>query len=433
MANKEGVILTRKGLQLIAKLSAKAGDLQILAVKVGTGILPEGTDILPMTDIISYKMDGIIADCWYNKNGEDGYVVMQLDNAEVESGFVMTEIGLYATDPDLGEILYAYIDMSDDPNYIMPATYSAAESDNVPVGPIRHKMVQMKLHILVGGAKSLSVVINPAAQITREVFDREIDKIVTPDFDDSGEVEGITSFGDFLESFVKGTSIYQIFTNLKAGLKYVLHVGQLVNNCVTDNAELPLAAAQGKVLQDQITGLYSEIQAGVLTYNPDTGYFGMQYAGAWNDILFAGLEAYWLYNKGNEFTARTGGWSDSKNITGNKMTKYNDHINLLAVPGNASSISMGNATLIDFSNFDRLYIDMECISENPYLTYFVTLFSQEGVTINLKVSNDGPISRRIIAYDIAQYNSKYIIYIQARNTWNIEKNCNVNVYSVRLA
>ena len=63
MADKEGVILTKKGFQLIAKLSANAGDLQFLSVKVGTGILPEGTDILTMTDIVSYKMDGIIADC----------------------------------------------------------------------------------------------------------------------------------------------------------------------------------------------------------------------------------------------------------------------------------------------------------------------------------------------------------------------------------
>ena len=262
MANKEGVMLTRKGLQLVAKLSANAGDLQILAVKVGTGILPEGTDILPMTDIISYKMDGIIADCWYNPNGEDGYVVMQLDNTEVESGFVMTEIGLYATDPDLGEILYAYVDMSDDPNYIMPATYgSAGESDNMPMGPIRHKMVQMKLHILVGGAKSLSAVINPAAQITREVFDREINSIVTPEWDDSGEVEGIESFTDFMEKFVKGTSIYQMFANLKAGLKFILHAGHLVNNGMCETpGEFALDAAYGKTLQDQITQVYSDIQ-----------------------------------------------------------------------------------------------------------------------------------------------------------------------------
>lgn len=54
---------------------------------------------------------------------------------------------------------------------------------------------------------------------------QEIDALETPDFDDTGEVEGIESFTDFMSSFIKGTSIYQLLTNLKAGLK-ILH-GQM--------------------------------------------------------------------------------------------------------------------------------------------------------------------------------------------------------------
>lgn len=40
----------------------------------------------------------------------------------------------------------------------------------------------------------------------------------------------------------------------------MLHAGQIVNNCVTDNAGLPLSAAQGKVLKDLYTQLYSDSQ-----------------------------------------------------------------------------------------------------------------------------------------------------------------------------
>ena len=39
----------------------------------------------------------------------------------------------------------------------------------------------------------------------------------------------------------------------------MLHAGQIVNNCVTDNAGLPLSAAQGKILKDLYTQLYSEM------------------------------------------------------------------------------------------------------------------------------------------------------------------------------
>ena len=246
---KDGVIITIKGLQLVTKLTAGAGALVLSAVKVGVGILPEDTDPLTLDDIISYKMDGVIADCGYDSETKNGYVVMQLSNDGLENGFVMTEIGLYAVDPDLGEILYAYVDMSDDPNYIMPAENG------------RHKLVQLKLHVIVGATKEIEASINPAAQITKEVFDREIQKIVTPDWDDTGEVDGIESFTDFMDSFVKGTSIYQFLTNFKAGLKYILHTGKLVNSGMCETpGEFALDAAFGKTLQDQITGLYSEIQ-----------------------------------------------------------------------------------------------------------------------------------------------------------------------------
>lgn len=245
---KDGVIITIKGLQLVTKLTAGAGALVLSAVKVGVGILPEDTDPLTLDDIISYKMDGVIADCGYDSETKNGYVVMQLSNDGLENGFVMTEIGLYAVDPDLGEILYAYVDMSDDPNYIMPAENG------------RHKLVQLKLHVIVGATKEIEASINPAAQITKEVFDREIQKIVTPDWDDTGEVDGIESFTDFMDSFVKGTSIYQFLTNFKAGLKYVLHTGKLVNSGMCETpGEFALDAAFGKTLQDQITGLYSDI------------------------------------------------------------------------------------------------------------------------------------------------------------------------------
>lgn len=72
------------------------------------------------------------------------------------------------------------------------------------------------------------------------------------EFDDSGVTEDIKSFPDFLSKFVTGNKVAITLRNLKAGLQFVLHAGQIVNNCVTDNTGLPLSAAQGKVLKDLI-------------------------------------------------------------------------------------------------------------------------------------------------------------------------------------
>lgn len=94
-----------------------------------------------------------------------------------------------------------------------------------------------------------------------DVQNRNWDKAETAltEFDDAGSVDEIKSFPDFLKKFVTGNKLAVTMRNLKAGLQFVLHAGQIVNNCVTDNAGLPLSAAQGKVLKDLYTQLYSEV------------------------------------------------------------------------------------------------------------------------------------------------------------------------------
>lgn len=89
------------------------------------------------------------------------------------------------------------------------------------------------------------------------------------EFDDSGTAEGITSFTDMLAKLVTGNKLAVTLRNLKAGLQFVLHTGSIVNNCVTDNAKLPLSAAQGKVLQDAITKLNGDLQFASLTKGLD--------------------------------------------------------------------------------------------------------------------------------------------------------------------
>ena len=91
----------------------------------------------------------------------------------------------------------------------------------------------------------------------------EISDLQTPEFDDSGTVAGITGFPVFLQKIKSKMNIFEFYRNFKAGMQYVLHAGQIVNNCASDAVDLPLAAAQGKALWDQITRLNSD----KLTFN----------------------------------------------------------------------------------------------------------------------------------------------------------------------
>lgn len=66
----------------------------------------------------------------------------------------------------------------------------------------------------------------------------------------------VPSAGDTPKAFLgKMKKFAEDFKNLKTGL---LTVGMLVNNCTTNNANLPLSAAQGKVLMDLYTQLNGE-------------------------------------------------------------------------------------------------------------------------------------------------------------------------------
>ena len=85
------------------------------------------------------------------------------------------------------------------------------------------------------------------------------DSVDAPVFDDSGNVEGITNKTTLLASFVSKMPLVQFLRNVKAGFKLVSFVGDIVNNCVTDNANLPLSAAQGKALMDLYTVLNTNL------------------------------------------------------------------------------------------------------------------------------------------------------------------------------
>ena len=243
-----GTVLTNKGLALITKLVAASTELQISRVAVGTGRVPSGVDPQTMVDLNEYKMDAQIESYGVSPDQSDvAYIAAQVSSIGVSAGFAVTEAGVFATDPDVGEILYAYLDLTEDPQYIY------AETDAIS------KFAEITFNVLIGSVTKVTAYVSPGALTKKVDFNAFKESVETPEFDDSGTVEGISSFPSFLETMKSKMNFFQFFRNLKAGLQFVLHAGQIVNNCVTDNAGLPLSAAQGKVLKDLYTQLYSDL------------------------------------------------------------------------------------------------------------------------------------------------------------------------------
>ena len=157
-----GTVITKKGLKLITKLLASDGELEFSRVAVGTGSAPPETDTPSLEDLISYKMDGVIAEVKSDPENQQASVRFQVDSINVEESFVVTEAGVYAQDPDEGEILYAYLDMSEDPQMV----YNSESAIS--------KFLEMTLVVVVGTVEKISAVINPQSLVSKEEFDQEI-------------------------------------------------------------------------------------------------------------------------------------------------------------------------------------------------------------------------------------------------------------------
>lgn len=105
MANWNGLQLTNKGIALQAKVQAGT-QLHITKLKLGSGVVPSGTDVKTLTDLIAPEQNLGIG----GKEAVGDYckISSTISNTGLEAGYYVRELGVFAQDPDDGEILYMY-------------------------------------------------------------------------------------------------------------------------------------------------------------------------------------------------------------------------------------------------------------------------------------------------------------------------------------
>ena len=91
-----------------------------------------------------------------------------------------------------------------------------------------------------------------------DLADEALKNLDTPTFEDYTGSTAVPSATDAIDQIKSKGKLGTLLSNIKAAFKGACLIGHIVNNCVTDNAGLPLSAAQGKVLKDLYTQLYSE-------------------------------------------------------------------------------------------------------------------------------------------------------------------------------
>lgn len=93
-----------------------------------------------------------------------------------------------------------------------------------------------------------------------DLADEELQKLNEPAFEDYTTGTSVPPATTALEALKSKIKLPVWMSNVVAFCKGCCTLAMIVNNCVSSDADKPLAAAQGKVLQDQLTKLYSDLR-----------------------------------------------------------------------------------------------------------------------------------------------------------------------------
>lgn len=237
-------IITDAGEALRARAVAGEVSMQFSHAKTSTYVYPDGTDLTKLTDLQEIRQTVIPSNVQIT-NDTLISVRSLFGNEQINEAYLIQNVGVYATDGE-NEILFA-VCQAITPDQ-MPAYDGVAPSSFI-----------YNVQLTVSQAAQISLVINTAGTATtQDVLELEQKKVNGNGGDISETVIAATeksqaeypvpAAGDSAKTVLG--KVQKFFGDLRNWMTGVCLLGQIVNNCVTDNAKLPLSAAQGKVLMD---------------------------------------------------------------------------------------------------------------------------------------------------------------------------------------
>lgn len=103
-------VLTTKGIALLAKAQAGECTINLTKAAAGNGSYSEGEALMSRTTLKAQKQEFKLA-AVTRQNNTNVYVKIVMSNKQdtgnLQNGYYMKEVGIFANDPDEGEILYA--------------------------------------------------------------------------------------------------------------------------------------------------------------------------------------------------------------------------------------------------------------------------------------------------------------------------------------
>lgn len=157
----ENAVITDKGLALQAKL-IEGTTLNITRAVTASGFVTPGF-LSKQVDVTDEKQTLEFRPVSYPENGKCA-VTMVLDNEEVAEGYTALQVGIFATDPDEGEILY-FIAQAVDKDH----------GTEVPANSEMDYSGEWTFYFQYGQADNVTVVVDPAGAVSREELREYVD------------------------------------------------------------------------------------------------------------------------------------------------------------------------------------------------------------------------------------------------------------------
>ena len=152
MAEFSPFVITGKGQALMAKLIAGSGIANFSAIKTSSTVYTQ-EQLASLTSLTNIKQSASISSI-SRINNTSVNIKGALNNKDLATGYTVNTIGLYAIDPDEGEILYA-VARATQAGYMPP--YNSITSSGILFDFV----------ITVGNAANVTVTVNPAAVATQ--------------------------------------------------------------------------------------------------------------------------------------------------------------------------------------------------------------------------------------------------------------------------
>ena len=240
MAKYKSIVVTNGGLDLVA--AAHNGDtIEFTAIKTGAGVY-DGTEVLAEATALkdvkqTLGISGLVKD--------DNVIKVRttLSNDGLDTGYSLSELGLYAKDSSGNEILYAIV------------VAEQGREDYIPAYADAPTTVTFELYV---DATAYESGVTFQATVIAGTY-------ATPQ-DVNDAVASMTSR--------MGTMQTTIMQEVNTELAKKVNITDIVDNLTSTVTNAPLSAKQGKVLNEDITNIENSLMTGVNLTGKDFNNLG---------------------------------------------------------------------------------------------------------------------------------------------------------------